>query len=109
MTKSNKKDKTINEDYIRVAAYYIWEQEGRPQGRAEEFWIRACDQLLAPKAATKKKPATVAKATKTVAKPATKVEAKKEPAKPCAKKSCAKPATTVKKAKPAGVPFYAVV
>ena len=106
-------NKNIKEDHIRVAAYYIWEQEGCPEGKAEECWIKACEQLLAPKKTSKKKTTTAAKpvakpAVKTVAKPAAKVEAKKEPAKPCAKKACAKSAPA-KKAKPAGVPFYAVV
>lgn len=105
-------NKNIKEDHIRVAAYYIWEQEGRPDGKAEECWIKACEQLLAPKkkkTTTAKK--TAVKETKTVAKPAItiKAEAKKEPAKPCAKKACAKSTATAKKAKPAGVPFYAVV
>jgi hypothetical protein len=26
---------------IREAAYFIWEQEGRPEGRAIEHWLRA--------------------------------------------------------------------
>ncbi|MFC6489384.1 DUF2934 domain-containing protein [Nitratireductor sp. GCM10026969] len=30
-----------NEDKIRARAYEIWEQEGRPSGRAEEHWEKA--------------------------------------------------------------------
>lgn len=37
----------INEDNIRVAAYYIWEQAGRPEGKEKECWIKACEQLFA--------------------------------------------------------------
>ena len=37
----------INEDNIRVAAYYIWEQAGRPEGQEKECWIKACEQLFA--------------------------------------------------------------
>ncbi len=36
----------INEDNIRVAAYYIWEQAGRPEGQEKECWIKACEQLF---------------------------------------------------------------
>ena len=36
----------INEEYIRVAAYYIWEQAGRPEGHEKEFWQQACNQLF---------------------------------------------------------------
>lgn len=65
-------------EYIRVAAYYIWENEGRPQGRDAEIWAMAEKSL--------KKPA----AKKAAAKPA----AKKEPAKKAApaKKAPAKKA-----------------
>jgi hypothetical protein len=30
---------------IRERAYHIWEASGRPSGRDEEFWRRACEQL----------------------------------------------------------------
>jgi hypothetical protein len=29
------------DDAIRAAAYYIWEREGRPEGRALDHWARA--------------------------------------------------------------------
>jgi hypothetical protein len=29
------------EQAIREAAYFIWEREGRPKGRAQDHWIRA--------------------------------------------------------------------
>ena len=32
-------------EQIRVAAYYIWEKEGRPEGKDEEIWFKACAQL----------------------------------------------------------------
>lgn len=38
---------SLNEDNIRVAAYYIWEQAGRPEGKEKECWIKACEQLFA--------------------------------------------------------------
>lgn len=36
----------MNEDNIRVAAYYIWEQAGRPEGQEKECWNKACEQLF---------------------------------------------------------------
>ena len=30
---------------IRERAYFIWEQEGRPQGRAEAHWAAAAEQV----------------------------------------------------------------
>lgn len=76
-------------EYIRVAAYYIWENEGRPQGRDAEIWAMAEKSL--------KKPA----AKKAAAKPA----AKKEPAKKAApaKKAPAKKVATKSKINPVPV------
>jgi Protein of unknown function (DUF2934) len=33
------------EGRIRECAYHIWEASGRPSGRDEEFWQRACEQM----------------------------------------------------------------
>jgi hypothetical protein len=30
---------------IRLEAYYIWEREGRPEGRALEHWLAAAQNL----------------------------------------------------------------
>ena len=35
---------------VRERAYLIWEQEGRPEGRADECWRRAHDQRLRERA-----------------------------------------------------------
>jgi hypothetical protein len=32
----------VNEDHIRHRAYMLWLEEGEPEGRAEEYWHRAC-------------------------------------------------------------------
>ncbi|WP_424134956.1 DUF2934 domain-containing protein [Roseomonas chloroacetimidivorans] len=32
------------EQTVRERAYSLWEQEGRPEGRADEYWHRALDQ-----------------------------------------------------------------
>jgi hypothetical protein len=36
------------EDRIRALAHRFWEEEGRPEGRHEHHWHRACDELDAP-------------------------------------------------------------
>jgi hypothetical protein len=104
--------KEINEENIRVAAYYIWEQAGRPEGKDKECWIRACEQLFAPKKSVKvaaKKVASKA-APKKAAKPAKKSEPVKVAAKPAVKKPAkptavkVAPKATAKKSKAA--PFY---
>ena len=35
----------LGEQAIGEAAYFIWEQEGRPDGRAEEHWQRAVAEI----------------------------------------------------------------
>ena len=35
------------ETRIRDRAYQLWEQEGRPEGRTDEFWHRAQADVLA--------------------------------------------------------------
>ena len=42
-TKSNTRD--IPEVWIKVAAYYIWEKEGRPHGRHLDHWNLAKAEL----------------------------------------------------------------
>lgn len=34
-----------NEDYIKEAAYFLWEQAGRPAGQDEKFWSMALEQF----------------------------------------------------------------
>ena len=31
---------------IRQTAYFLWEQDGRPEGNAFDYWLRAKDMLL---------------------------------------------------------------
>ena len=38
------------EQAVRERAYSLWEQEGRPEGRADEYWHRALDQHLRERA-----------------------------------------------------------
>jgi hypothetical protein len=28
---------------VRATAYFLWEQDGRPEGRAMDYWLRAKD------------------------------------------------------------------
>jgi hypothetical protein len=51
------------ETVIREKAYYLWEQDGRPHGRDQEFWERAT-ALLATVGPTRTKSAASAAATK---------------------------------------------
>lgn len=63
--------KYTNED-IRLAAYYIWEQLGKPWGKEDECWHMALEQLMIydtpncskKKCATKKTASTSTKTTK---------------------------------------------
>ncbi len=38
--------KTGLEQEVRETAYLLWEQEGRSEGRSDEYWHRALDQHL---------------------------------------------------------------
>lgn len=43
----NETPETLNEEEIAALAKQIWEEEGQPEGKAEEHWTRAQEQLLA--------------------------------------------------------------
>lgn len=34
-----------NENYVREAAYYLWQNAGCPSGQDEKFWSMALEQL----------------------------------------------------------------
>jgi hypothetical protein len=78
----------VTDETIRVHAYHLWEREGRPHGRDQEYWHRAATELgsLRTVAATRKPAAKSAAATKA------------KPAKPAKVKSvaAAKPAVATK-------------
>jgi len=40
----------VTRDQIAMCAYYIWEAEGRPEGRAVKHWLQAELQLWADRA-----------------------------------------------------------
>lgn len=35
----------LNDDKIRARAYQLWEEEGRPEGRAEQHWFTARESV----------------------------------------------------------------
>jgi hypothetical protein len=44
----------VTHDKIELRAYELWEQDGRPFGRSEEFWFRASTELSVNGTAVKK-------------------------------------------------------
>jgi hypothetical protein len=90
-----------DEAAIREQAYYFWEQDGRPEGRETEYWMRAT-VALSEKAQldTLTKPAP--KPAKAPAKAKTPAKAKAVAEPPAAKpKAAAKPKLAASKAKSA--------
>lgn len=87
----------IDEAQIRETAYLLWLDDGQPEGRDQEHWLKAIDALTPakPKRKAPAKPrATKAKAaTKTTAAPKTKAKAAPAAKKPRATKA-AKPAAS---------------
>ncbi|SAK69472.1 hypothetical protein AWB81_02993 [Caballeronia arationis] len=84
------------ETQIRVRAYHLWEADGRPDGRAEEFWRLAQAEVSVPKKAVKRRtksaeqPAGASVSAKTVrprkaAEPKAAPSAAKKPSRPKAK------------------------
>ena len=68
----------IDEARIRETAYLFWLEDGQPDGRDEEHWLKAIDALTPaqPKAKTARK----APAKRAAAKPADAVAVKARPA-----------------------------
>ncbi|MFM0126035.1 MULTISPECIES: DUF2934 domain-containing protein [unclassified Paraburkholderia] len=38
-------DMPVTEDQIRTLAFYLWEKDGSPDMRSEEYWEKARQQL----------------------------------------------------------------
>ena len=38
-------DVPVTEEQIRTLAFYLWEKDGGPDGRSEEYWDKARQQL----------------------------------------------------------------
>ena len=61
----------MTDEHIRVRAYHLWEADGRPDGRDQEFWQRAEQSLTtaddgvlkpAPRRSSRAKPAAAPQA-----------------------------------------------
>lgn len=61
----------MTDEHIRVRAYHLWEADGRPDGRDQEFWQRAEQSLTtadnggpkpAPRRRSRAKPAAAPQA-----------------------------------------------
>ena len=37
--------RSVSEDQIRQKAYELWEADGRPEGRDEDYWFRSAHAL----------------------------------------------------------------
>ena len=44
-TRKSGKVKSFDEQTIQARAYLMWIEEGRPDGRDVEHWLRACEEL----------------------------------------------------------------
>ncbi|RKE38715.1 hypothetical protein B0G76_5061 [Paraburkholderia sp. BL23I1N1] len=40
-------DVPVTEEQIRTLTFYLWEKEGSPDGRSQEYWEKAWQQLAA--------------------------------------------------------------
>jgi hypothetical protein len=47
---TNSETKSGLDQAVRERAYLLWEKDGCPEGRAEEYWQRALDQHLRERA-----------------------------------------------------------
>ncbi len=49
MSKKQNQDQMLagpsRDERIGALAYQLWEEEGRPEGKSEEHWFRACAQV----------------------------------------------------------------
>ena len=108
--------KQINEENIRVAAYFIWQNAGCPQGAEQECWMKACEQLFSTDTKSAKNTTAKKASVKTVKASASSLKSNsslkssassvvKSMAKPAAKKAPAK-----KSVKPvaSAEPFYGI-
>jgi uncharacterized membrane protein len=43
-------DMPVTEEQVRTLAFYLWEKEGSPEGRSQEYWAKARQQLGADRA-----------------------------------------------------------
>lgn len=106
----------LSQDQIRERAYYLWQEDGQPEGGNDwHYWLLAEQQITAEsgavavkaaapetKAAPRRKADATAPATKAVTKPGVKADGSTAtaPKKTPAKRRAPAPAKTAKTAKP---------
>ena len=107
-TKAKSTPAPLSEDAIRDRAYLMWEADGRPDGMAEHYWMKAAapDVSAKPKAkSTAVKTAAALKSAKPKGKPVNPAEAAppkaKAASKPKLKAAAAKVSAPAVKVKPA--------
>ncbi|MBR6412880.1 MAG: DUF2934 domain-containing protein [Alphaproteobacteria bacterium] len=84
--------KQMNNEHIRVAAYYLWQKAGCPNGMENDFWFQAEHQLYGSNFNNQRSQKSLSKSS------STKLASKKVSLKP-AIKSTLKPSVVAK-------PFY---
>jgi hypothetical protein len=45
MGSSSQEDQSFPDEWVSIAAYYIWKNDGQPEGRDAEYWERAKAEL----------------------------------------------------------------
>ncbi len=102
----------VSEDAVRDRAYYLWEADGRPEGRHDHYWglaiAEATKSLKAIGAAHGEVSKPAAKAAKAVTKAAPAAKASKPKEAKAAKPAKVKATATAKPAKKATKPRAAV-
>ena len=91
--------KQMNNEHIRVAAYYLWQKAGCPNGMENDFWFQAQHQLYGSNLHNQKAQKSLSKSS------STKLASKKVSLKP-AIKSALKPALKQQAIKPALKPAF---
>lgn len=85
----------LNEDAIRERAYLLWEADGGPHGKPDEYWYRAAAETAITEPTPRTAKPAAPKATKTAR---LELKAPKRKDKPAKAKPAAKPRAAVPKA-----------
>lgn len=83
----------LNENAIKEAAYFLWENAGRPQGQDEYFWMMATEQFSGKNKSSSSKASSASSAKKSTS------SAKKTTSSACKSSSCKSSSSSKKSAK----------